>query len=138
PRRSSLAGQLLDLAFPITFREQGPFVARGVPSITLTTTGELPPDAFNDRPPTLHETRLAALGRATQQLLGSLDQGVELTQGTTSFVWAGDRIVRGRASEPFLGALLIPYAGGVVDLFAHRRPRRIVRTPAVRARGFRP
>src|SRR5439155_15032925 len=53
PRRSSLAGQLLDLAFPITFREQGPFVARGIPAITLTTTGERPPDAFTDRPPAL-------------------------------------------------------------------------------------
>jgi Peptidase family M28 len=133
PRRSSLAGQLLDLAFPITFRDQGPFVARGVPAITLTTTGELPPDAFNDRPSALDDTRLAALGRATQQLLGSLDQGVELTQGTTSFVWAGGRIIRGWAIELFLAALLIPYVVGVVDLFANCRRRRIVLAPAARA-----
>lgn len=137
PRRSSLAGQLLDLAFPITFREQGPFVARGVPAITLTTTGERAPDAFSDRPPGLDETRLAALGRATQQLLGSLDQGVELTQGTTSFIWAGGRIIRGWAIELFLAALLIPYVVGVVDLFAHCRRRRIVLAPAARALGSR-
>jgi hypothetical protein len=133
PRRSSLLGQLLDLAFPISFREQGPFVARGIPAVTLTTTGELPPDALTDRPPALDETRLAALGRATQQLLGSLDQGVELTQGTTSFIWAGGRIVRGWAIELFLGALLIPYAVAVVDLFANCRRRRIALAPAGRA-----
>jgi hypothetical protein len=137
PRRASLAGQLLDLAFPLTFMEQGPFVARGVPAVTLTTAGERPPDAFTDRPRALDATRLAALGRATQQLLGSLDQGVELTQGTTSFLWAGDRIVRGWAVELMLGALLIPYVVGVVDLFAHCRRRRIVLGPAARALGSR-
>src|SRR6266516_1740990 len=136
-RRTSLVGQLLDLAFPITFREQGPFVARGVPAITLTTGGERAPDAFTDRAPSLDATRLAALGRATQQLLGSLDQGVELTQGTTSFIWAGDRIVRGWAIELLLAALLIPYAVAVVDLFAHCRRRRIVLGPALRALGSR-
>ncbi len=60
--------------------------------------------------------RLAALGRAAQQLLGSLDQGLELTQGTTSFVWAGARVVRGWAIELLLAALLIPFFVGVVDL----------------------
>ncbi|MFL6067295.1 MAG: M28 family metallopeptidase [Gaiellaceae bacterium] len=133
PVRASLAGQLLDLGFPITFREQGPFVARGVPAITITTTGERPPDAFTDRPHALDGTRLASLGRATQQLLGSLDQGVELTQGTTSFIWSGGRIVRGWAVELLLGALVIPYAVAVVDLFANCRRRRIALAPAARA-----
>ena len=124
-RRTSLAGQLLDLAFPLTFYEQGPFVGRGIPTVTLTTAGERPPDAFTDRPSALDGTRLAALGRTAQQLLGSLDQGLELTQGTTSFVWAGNRVVRGWAIELLLAALLIPFFVGVVDLFAHCRRRRI-------------
>ena len=37
------------------------------------------------------------LGRAAQELVGSLDQGLELAQGTTSFVWAG------RPDRPRLG-----------------------------------
>jgi Peptidase family M28 len=133
PRRSSLAGQLADLAFPLTFRDQGPFVARGVPAITLTTTGERPPEPFADRPPGLDEAKLTALGRATQQLLGSLDQGVELTQGTTSFIWVGERVVRGWAVELFLAGLLVPYIVAVVDLFAHCRRRHIALAPALRA-----
>ena len=69
----------------------------------------------------------------TQELIGSLDQGLELAQGTTSFVWIGDRIVRGWAIELFLVALLIPYLVAVVDLFAHCRRRRIPLLPAARS-----
>jgi hypothetical protein len=132
-RRTSVLGQLLDLAFPLTFYEQGPFVTHGIPAVTLTTAGQRPPDAFTDRPSSLDGTRLAGVGRAAQQLLGSLDQGLELTQGTTSFVWAGARVVRGWAIELLLAALLIPFFVASVDLFAHCRRRRIPLRPAVAA-----
>ena len=81
----------------------------------------------------LDGAKLGALGRAAQQLLGSLDQGLELTQGTTSFVWAGVRVVRGWAIELLLAALLIPFFVGAVDLFAHCRRRRIRLRPAASA-----
>jgi Peptidase family M28 len=132
-RRTSVLGQLLDLAFPLTFYEQGPFVTHGIPAVTLTTAGQRPPDAFTDRPSSLDGTRLAGVGRSAQQLLGSLDQGLELTQGTTSFVWAGARVVRGWAIELLLAALLIPFFVAAVDLFAHCRRRRIPLRPAVAA-----
>ena len=89
PKRPSVLGQLIDLGFPFTLYEQGPFVARGMPAITITTAGERPPDAFTDRASALSTPRLQALGRAAQQLIGSLDQGLELAQGTTTFVWFG-------------------------------------------------
>jgi hypothetical protein len=73
------------------------------------------------------------MGRAAQQLIGSLDQGLELAQGTTSFVWAGDRIVRGWAIELVLFTLLLPFLVGVVDLFAHCRRRGIALFPAARS-----
>jgi hypothetical protein len=73
------------------------------------------------------------MGRAAQQVIGSLDQGLELAQGTTSFVWAGDRIVRGWAIELVLFTLLVPFLVGVVDLFAHCRRRGISLLPAVRS-----
>ena len=132
-RRATVVDQLIDLGFPFTLYEQGPFVARGIPAVTLTTAGERPPDAFTDRATALSERRLTAMGRATQQLIGSLDQGVELTQGTTSFVWAGDRIVRGWALELVLFALLVPFLVAVVDLFAHCRRRRITLVGAMRS-----
>jgi hypothetical protein len=132
-QRASIGAQLVDLGFPLTLYEQGPFVAAGIPAVTLTTAGERPPDAFTDRPGRLNGTRLASMGRAAQELVGSLDQGLELAQGTTSYVWAGDRIVRGWAVELLLAGLLVPFAVGVVDLFAHCRRRGIALGPAISA-----
>jgi hypothetical protein len=131
--RPSVLGQLIDLGFPFTLYEQGPFVGRGIPAITLTTAGARPPDAFTDRSSALSTPRLTAIGRATQQLIGSLDQGAELAQGTTTYVWFDDRIVRGWAIELTLFALLLPFVVAVVDLFAHLRRRRIPLLPAVRS-----
>jgi hypothetical protein len=132
-RRAGLFDQLVDLGFPYTLYEQGPFVAHGIPAVTITTAGERPPNAFRDRTTALHVNRLAQLGRATQQLLGSLDQGLELAQGTTAYVWAGDRIVRGWAIELLLAALVAPFAVAAVDLFAHCRRRGIALLPALRS-----
>src|SRR3954468_349012 len=133
PKRASILDQLIDLGFPFTLYEQGPFVARGVPAVTLTTAGERPPDEFADRPALLSTRRLTSLGRAAQQVIGSLDQGLELAQGTTTFVWAGNRIVRGWAIELLLFALLVPFLVAAVDLFAHCRRRRVRLVPAVRS-----
>jgi hypothetical protein len=133
-RRAGFVDQLVDLAFPYTLYEQGPFVAQGIPAITITTAGERPPAAFTDRAGTLDAARLTQLGRATQSLIGSLDDyNLELPVGTTSYVWAGDRILRGWALEFLLVALLVPFVVGVVDLFAHCRRRRIAITPAARS-----
>jgi hypothetical protein len=133
-RRSSFLDQLLDLAFPFTLYEQGPLVAHGIPAITVTTAGVRPPDAFVDRPQRLDTTRLTQLGRAAQALIGSLDEyNLELPSGTTSYVWAGDRIVRGWAIEFVLVALLVPFVVAVVDLFALCRRRQIPLAPAARS-----
>jgi hypothetical protein len=132
-RRAGALEQLLDLAFPFTLYDQGPFVARGIPALTLTTAGERPPEAFTDRATSLKGGKLAATGRTVQELIGSLDQGLELAQGTTSFIWIGDRIVRGWAVELVLFGLLIPPFVAVVDLFARCRRKRIALLPAARA-----
>lgn len=131
PRRAGLLAQLVDLGFPLTLYEQGPFVARGIPAVTITTAGARPPEAFTDR--SLSIAKLTAVGRATQQLVGSLDQGLDLAQGTTTYLWTGGRILRGWAVELILFALLIPYAVTVVDLFAHCRRRGIPVLPAVQS-----
>ncbi len=131
--RASVLDQLIDLAFPFTLYEQGPFVARGIPAVTLTTAGERPPDSFTDRASRVSGPRLTSMGRAAQQVLGSLDQGLELAQGTTSFVWTGGRVVRGWAIELVLFTLLVPFLVGVVDLFAHCRRRGIALLPALRS-----
>jgi peptidase M28-like protein len=132
-QRPGVLAQLVDLGFPFTLYEQGPFVARRMPAVTVTTGGEHPPPAFTDRASRLSTARLAQLGRAAQQLIGSLDQGLGLAQGTTSYVWSGTRIVRGWAIELVLASLLVPFVVAVVDLFAHCRRRRIPLLPALRS-----
>jgi MFS family permease len=125
--------QLVTLALPYSLYEQGPVLARGIPALTLTTAGDLPPAALGDTPHHLNGTRLAVIGRSTQQLLGSLDQGLDLAQGTTSYVYLGQRIVRGWAIELVLVAMLLPFLVATVDLFAHCRRRRLALAPAFRS-----
>ena len=133
PMRSSALRQLLDLGFPFTLGEQGPFVARGIPAVTLSTVPDGPSQGFGDT--RLSGERLGELGRATQNLVGSLDAGLELTQGTTSYIYLGSRIIRGWALEFVLLVALLPFAIGAVDLFARCRRRRIPLGAA--ARSFR-
>ncbi len=133
PERVSAGGQLVDLAFPFTLYEQGPFVARGIPAVTITTAGSRPPTAFLDRPEALDQQTLGAIGTASQQLLASLDQGLELAQGTTTYVYLGERIVRGWTIELVLFAVLLPFVVTAVDLYARCRRRRLALTAAARA-----
>lgn len=123
PLRASALRQVLDLGFPFTLGEQGPFVARGIPALTLTTLPDAPSHGFADSG--LSAARLGELGRAAQNLIGSLDAGLELAQGTTSYVYLGTRIVRGWAIELVLLSALLPFAIGAIDLFARCRRRRI-------------
>ena len=125
PHHPGFFGQLVDLAFPFTLYEQGPFVAHGIPAITITTADGRPPPAFGDNAGQLRVRKLSQLGRSAQDVLGSLDQGLELAQGTTSYVWFGDRIVRGWAIELVLIALLVPFFVVTVDLFALCRRQQI-------------
>ncbi len=133
PGHVGVLGQLIDLGFPFNLYEQAPFVAAGIPAVTFTTAGSRPPDAFTDQTANLSAARFEQMGRAAQQLIGTLDQGLGLAQGTTTYLWLGDRIVRGWAIELLLFGLLIPYLVTVVDLFARCRRRRIPLLPAVRS-----
>jgi Peptidase family M28 len=131
PARDSAFRQLLTLGFPFTLGEQGPFVAAGTPAVTLTTLPDAPSDGFVDEP--LRVDRLGELGRAAQSTIGSLDAGLELAQGTTSYVDLGGRIVRGWTIQLVLLTALLPFAIGAVDLFARCRRRRIALGPAARS-----
>ena len=131
PAHDGALRQLLDLGFPFTLGEQGPFVAHGIPAVTLTTLPEARSQGFEDSG--FDVERLGQLGRASQNLVGSLDAGLELAQGTTSYVYLGTRVVRGWALQLVLLTALLPFAIGAVDLFARCRRRRIPLLPAVRS-----
>ena len=133
PSRPSALRQLVDLAFPFSLYEHASFVTRGIPAVTLTTAPDRPPASFGDTPEQLDSERLAQVGRSTQELLSSLDQGLELAQGTSSYVYLGQRIVRGWALELVLIAALLPFLAAAIDLFARCRRRRIALAPALRS-----
>jgi hypothetical protein len=133
PERPSALRQLLDLGFPFSFYEQAPFLGHGISAITLTSAGDRPPSVYDDLVGKIRPGRLGQIGRSAQQLLASLDEGLELTQGTSTYVYLGSRIVRGWAIELVLVAALLPFLAATVDLFALTRRRRIPLAPAVRS-----
>lgn len=133
PGRASALAQLVDLAYPFSLYEQAPFVGRGIPAVTLTTAGDRPPASFGDTARRLNSVRLAEIGLAAQALVASLDQGLELAQGTSSYIYLGSRIVRGWAIEFVLIAMVMPFLATTVDLFARCRRRRIPLAPALRS-----
>jgi hypothetical protein len=135
PVRPGLIRQLVDLGFPFSLYEQAPFVANGVAAVTLTTAPETPPDPVTDTKGRLRADRLEQVGRSTQDLLGTLDEGLEFAQGTSSYLYLGTRLIRGWAVQLVLIACLLPFLTTAIDLFARCRRRRIPLAPALR--GYR-
>jgi hypothetical protein len=133
PARDSILRQLTDLAFPYSLYEQAPFLARGIGALTLTTAGDNPPDPVNDVTQGLRVDKLNQVGRSAQDLLGSLDEGLEFAQGTSSYLYLGSRLIRGWTIELVLMACLLPFLAAAVDLFARCRRRRIPLAPALRS-----
>jgi peptidase M28-like protein len=132
PRRPSGLQQLVSLAFPFDPYEQAPFVSRGIPAVTVTTAGARPSERqrAGER---LDVQHLKVIGLATQDTVDAMEQGVSLAQGPTSYVFLGERLVRGWAIEIVLVAMLLPFLAAAVDLFARCRRRRIRIAPALRS-----
>jgi hypothetical protein len=99
----------------------------------LTSAGDRPASAFGDTSEQLNANRLTGIGRASQALLGSLDDEVELAEGTSSYVYLGARVVRGWSIVLILFAALLPCLAVIVDLFARLRRRHIPLAPALRS-----
>jgi hypothetical protein len=133
PRRTSAGGQLIDLAFPFSLYEQAPLIGRGIPAVTLTTSGPRPPRPETDTLDRLNDRRVGQAGRAAEALLGSLDEGVALARDTSSYIYLGPRIVQGWAIKLVLITALLPFLLAAVDLFARCRRRRIPLAPALRS-----
>ncbi len=133
PARPSALRQLIDLGFPFSLYEQAPFLAQGITAVTLTTAGDNPPDPVGDTKAGLRADKLAQVGRAAQDALGTLDEGLEFTQGTSTYLYLGSRLIRGWAVELVLIACLLPFLATAIDLFARCRRRHIALAPALRA-----
>lgn len=132
PLRPSGLQQLVSLGLPFDPYEQAPLVSRGIPAVTLTTAGARPPGAENRRSK-LDVRHLGVVGLAAQDAVDAMEQGVSLAQGPASYVFLGQRLVRGWAIEIVLVAMLLPFLAAAVDLFARCRRRRIRIAPALRS-----
>ena len=132
PARATILRQLVDLGFPFSLYEQAPFLKHGVGAVTLTTANDNPPDPVGDTVDKLSVDKLNLVGRSAQGLLGTLDEGLEFAQGTSSYIDLGTRLIRGWAIALVLIACLLPFLAAAVDLFARCRRRRIPLAPALR------
>ncbi|HEY3462275.1 MAG TPA: M28 family peptidase [Gaiellaceae bacterium] len=133
PARPSGLQQLVSLAFPFDPYEQAPFVSRGIPAVTVTTAGARPDESQARSADRLDVAHLGVVGRAAQDTVDAMEVGVSLAQGPASYVFLGQRIIRGWAIEIVLVAMLLPFLAAAVDLFARCRRRRIRIAPALRS-----
>jgi hypothetical protein len=99
----------------------------------VTTAGARPPASRLHGGRQLDVRRLGQIGLATQDTIDAMEQGVSLAQGPASYVFLGQRLIRGWAIEIVLVAMLMPFLAAAVDLFARCRRRRIRIAPALRS-----
>jgi hypothetical protein len=137
PRRTGIAGQLLDLAFPLSLYDHAPFLEEGIPALTLTTANVRPPAPFGDGPERISPFRLGQIGSAAQSLVDSLDQGLELDSTPASYLLLGSRIIAGWAVEAALIGLVLPVALATFDALTRRRRLMLPLAGAARAQGRR-
>jgi hypothetical protein len=131
--RTSALDQLFSLAFPFNTYEQAPFVSKGVPAVTITTAHGRPAESATTPTPDLNIAHLNAVGLATQDAINAAEEGVTFAQGSSSYLFLGQRVIRGWAIEFVLIAMLLPFIAAAVDLFARCRRRRIPIAPALRS-----
>jgi MFS family permease len=65
--------------------------------------------------------------------VNAMEEGISLAQGSSSYIFLGQRLIEGWALELVLIAMLLPFIAAAVDLFARSRRRRIPIAPAFRS-----
>lgn len=130
PELPSTVEQLVGLGVPFAAGEQAPFLARGIPALTVSGGGIRAGEAGDPRRRT---EALGRLGRATEALLGSLDASPRDAFGTSDTLFLDGRVLSGWALRLLLVVAVAPFAVGVADLLARARRRRLPLRPAARA-----
>ena len=126
----TVAAQVLRLAVPTGAGSQGPFVAAGVPAITVTAAGPSA-SAPNDTLDTVSGETLTKVGATVQNMVMAVDATSEpgAPSGGTIFL-THKATLPGGSLAAILGALLLPLAAVALDLFAHCRRARVHLRPA--------
>ncbi len=117
--------QLVSLGLPFGYGEQAPMLGHDLPAIRISTAPDGGVAPGGDELGDLDSARLGQLGRASETLLNSLDQTVELPTSTNGALYLAQRIVRGWALQLLLLAGVIPFAAATLDLLSRARRRRL-------------
>ena len=135
PAVPSVPTQLVDLGIPYAAGEQGPFLARDIAAVTLTTTEPGYPSIPSGDGSSLSGERLGQLGRATEALVDSIDVSVGRAFRAPDMLFFRGRVASGWAVRLALVVAVVPFALGVLDLVVRGRRRRLRFAPA--GRGLR-
>lgn len=116
---TSVFGQFVHLAFPLTLSEQGAFGSRGIPAVYVSLSGErgAVPNAAIAGP-----EQLTTMGRAVLSTISALDAGPTVP-AATAYVLFDNKVVPGWAISVFILALVVPVLMTTVDGLARARRR---------------
>jgi hypothetical protein len=128
----SMGEQLLRLAVPQTFGDQGPAIADGLPAVTLSGRGESPLRAGDQPTP----ERLELVANAANDLLGRLD-AVEQAPAPDGGVALAGKVLRPTVVRLVLLLLALPVLVLAVDAVARLRRARVPLGDGLRATALR-
>ena len=115
---TSMLGQFVHLAFPLTVSEQGAFNAHGIPAVLLSASGERTPGASAP----LSLAQITQFGRTTQEMISALDGGGPVP-APSEYLLMGGNIIPAWAVRLLVLGLILPVLGATIDAFARARRR---------------
>ncbi len=122
---------LFRLALPAGLGEQGPLVEAGLPAVRLSSDGELPLDPGQDTPDNFNTDTFARFGRASLELILSLDASSgAVRHGPSGYIGVAGNLLPGWTIAMLALALLLP-----VTLAAAAGLAGAARSPVEAARG---
>lgn len=126
-----VVAQIVRLAAPTSHGSQGPFVAAGIPAVTITQDGPSIP-AQNDILDNVSAETLGRSGAAAEAMVLAVDAGPlpEERSGGTIFL-TRQRTLPGGALQTIMLAFFLPLLAVTVDLFAHCRREKVRLRPAI-------
>src|SRR3954462_10828888 len=102
---------LFRLALPAGLGEQGPLVEAGLPAVRLSSDGELPLDPGQDTPDNFDNDTFVRFGRASLELVLSLDSSSgTLQHGPSEYICVAGNLLPGWTIAMLALALLLPVA----------------------------
>jgi len=114
-QRPGALEQLARLAVPLGLGEQAPLIERGIPALSLSTSGERPAPAAAEGLDSFSPARLAAFARAALDVVLSLDAGPGVEAGPGSYIEVGGNLVPEWAIAVLALALILPALVATVD-----------------------